>query len=93
METSYKILVDEKEIIERAYHEAKGLTNITPEDFPILVEWIVQKCNGIKIPVPHGRLVDVNTLKSKGINLEWSVQKWINEVDLSIAPTIIEAEE
>ena len=93
METSYKTLIDTKEIIERAYREAEGLTNITAEDFPILVEWIVQKCNTIKIPIPHGRLVDVNTLKSKGINLEWLAQKWINEVDLSIAPTVIEAEE
>lgn len=42
---------------------------------------------------PHGRLIDAEKLFKKGINLDWSLQKWVSEVDIGLMPTIIEAEE
>ena len=93
METSYKTLIDAKEIIERAYHEAEGLTNITPEDFPILVEWIVQKCNMVKIPIPHGDLVDREWLIGVAkLNKDIYTEAIVDLDDLWNAPTVIESE-
>lgn len=46
----------------------------------------------IEVP-PHGPLIDADKLLKKGINLSWSVQKWVSEVDIGTMRTIIEAEE
>lgn len=63
--------------------------------FPIqeayrLVAWIKE---GKVLPKGHGRLVDVNAIKKRMIPLDFSVQKWISEVDLDLfTRTIIEAD-
>lgn len=51
-------------------------------------EW----CPLVEVPDPHGRLIDVNDVKSRMIPLSFSVQKWIGEVELSNCKTVIEAE-
>lgn len=46
------------------------------------------------IPVPdHGRLIDADALMKKGMPLSFSIQRWVQEVDIACAPTIIPAEE
>lgn len=50
-------------------------------------------CPLFPVPTPHGDLIDRNKLLKKGINLDWSVQKWVSEVDISLMPAIIKAEE
>ena len=50
-------------------------------------------CPLVEVPTPHGRLIDAEKLFKKGVNLSWSVQKWVSEVDIGLMPTIIEAEE
>ena len=50
-------------------------------------------CPLVEVPTPHGRLIDAEKLFKKGINLDWSLQKWVSEVDIGLMPTIIEAEE
>lgn len=46
------------------------------------------------VPVPpHGRLIDADALMKKGMPLSFSVQKWVQEVDIACAPTIIPASE
>lgn len=49
-------------------------------------------CPLVEVPFPHGPLIDADKLLKKGINLSWSVQKWVSEVDIGLMPTIIEAE-
>lgn len=49
-------------------------------------------CPLSEVPEPHGRLIDVNDAKSRMIPLSFSVQKWIDEVELSNCKTVIEAE-
>ena len=50
-------------------------------------------CPLVEIPTPHGRLIDVDDVKSKMIPLfDFSAQKWISEVDLSSCKSIVEAE-
>lgn len=49
-------------------------------------------CPLIEVPTPHGRLIDADALMKKGMPLSFSVQKWVQEVDIACAPTIIEAE-
>jgi hypothetical protein len=51
-----------------------------------------KKAKAIQLPAGHGRLVDADALMKKGIELDWSVQKWVQEVDILIAPTIVPAE-
>lgn len=53
----------------------------------------LEECPLVEVPTPHGRLIDADKLLKKGINLDWSVQKWVSEVDIGLMPTIIEAEE
>lgn len=53
----------------------------------------VPDCPLVEVPTPHGRLIDAEKLFKKGINLDWSLQKWVSEVDIGLMPTIIEAEE
>lgn len=50
-------------------------------------------CPLIEISTPHGRLIDADKVEEKMIPLSFSVQNWISEVDLSLVPTVIEAEE
>lgn len=49
-------------------------------------------CPLVEVPEPHGRLIDVNDVKGRMIPLSFSVQKWIDEVELSNCNTVIEAE-
>ena len=49
-------------------------------------------CLLVPVPKPHGRLIDADALMKKGMPLSFSVQKWVQEVDIACAPTIIEAE-
>lgn len=49
-------------------------------------------CPIVPVP-PHGRLIDADALMKKGMPLSFSVQKWVQEVDIACARTIIEAEE
>ena len=53
----------------------------------------LNNCPLVEVPTPHGRLIDAEKLFKKGINLDWSLQKWVSEVDIALMPTIIEAEE
>lgn len=50
-------------------------------------------CPLVDVPVPHGRLIDVENVKSKMLPLSFSVQKWISEVGLANCKTVIEAED
>ena len=50
-------------------------------------------CPLIEVPVPHGRLIDAHEVRTRMIGLSFSVQTWINEVELSNVPTVIEREE
>lgn len=50
-------------------------------------------CPLVEVPTPHGDLIDRDKLLKKGINLSWSVQKWVSEVDIGLMRAIIEAEE
>ena len=54
--------------------------------------WRHPDCPLVEVP-PHGRLIDAEKLFKKGVNLDWSLQKWVSEVDIGLMPTIIEAEE
>lgn len=56
-------------------------------------KWRHPDCPLVEVHVPHGRLIDAEKLFKKGINLDWSLQKWVSEVDIGLMPTIIEAEE
>lgn len=51
----------------------------------------MDNCPLIELP-PHGRLIDADALMKKGMPLSFSVQRWVQEVDIACAPTIIEAE-
>lgn len=45
------------------------------------------------ISVPnHGRLIDADALMKKGMPLSFSVQRWVQEVDIACAPAIIPAD-
>ena len=45
------------------------------------------------VPVPeHGRPIDADALMKKAIPLSFSVQKWVQEVDIACARTIIPAD-
>lgn len=55
-------------------------------------ERVCEGCPLVEVPTPHGRLIDAEKLFKKGVNLSWSVQKWVSEVDIGLMPTIIEAE-
>lgn len=45
-----------------------------------------------EVKTPHGRLIDADALMKKEIELDWSVQKWVQEVDIMTATTIVPAE-
>ena len=47
---------------------------------------------GVPLPKNHGRLIDADDVKSRMIPLSFSVQKWVDEVELSNCNTVIEAE-
>lgn len=49
-------------------------------------------CPLLPLPEGHGRLGDLDALLEKGMKLSWSVQKWVQEVDIVTAPTIVPAE-
>lgn len=52
-----------------------------------------RKCPIVEVQTPHGRLIDADKVKERMIPLNFSVQKWISEVDLDVyVPTIIEAD-
>ena len=59
-------------------------------------DWMKRKipdwCPLVPIPEGHGRLGDLDALLEKGMKLSWSVQKWVQEVDIVTAPTIVPAE-
>ena len=50
------------------------------------------ECPLVEVPTPHGRLIDADDVKSRMIPLSFSVQKWVDEVELSNCNTVIEAE-
>jgi hypothetical protein len=50
------------------------------------------ECPMVEVPTPHGRLIDADDVKSRMIPLSFSVQKWVDEVELSNCNTVIEAE-
>ncbi len=46
------------------------------------------------IPVPpHGRLIDADALLQRAISHGWSTPKWVSDIVIEDAPTIIPAEE
>ena len=46
------------------------------------------------VPVsPHGDLIDRNALLQRAIPHGWSTPKWVSDIVINDAPTIIEAEE
>lgn len=49
-------------------------------------------CPLLPLPEGHGRLIDADALMKKGMHLDWSVQKWVQEFDIMTAPTIVPAE-
>lgn len=52
-----------------------------------------EKCNLVEIP-EGASLIDKRIVKEKMIPLDFSVQKWISEVDLDLyVPTVFEEEE
>jgi hypothetical protein len=51
-----------------------------------------EECPVSQIPEGHGDLIDREALMKKGIELDWSVQRWVQEVDIFTAPTIVPAE-
>lgn len=51
-----------------------------------------KNCPLVPLPAGHGRLIDADALMKKGFELDWSVQKWVQEVDIMTAPTIVPAE-
>lgn len=62
---------------------------ITHEE--VLRHKIDSNCPLVPVP-PHGRLIDADDLMKKGMLLSFSVQKWVQEVDIACARTILEAE-
>lgn len=53
-----------------------------------------KQCRAVKIDTPHGNLIDANdAVKKYGTKMDWSILKWVNEVDLTCAKTIIKQEE
>ena len=83
-----KIVIDIPEYI--IEHLKDGSFGARPDDRYTLVTAVM---NGTPLPRTHGRLIDADAVKKLMIPLEFSVQKWISEVDLDIyIPTIIEAE-
>ena len=59
---------------------------------PMSADHRLDNCPLVPVP-PHGRLIDADALMKKGMPLSFSVQKWVQEVDIACARTIIEAEE
>ena len=54
----------------------------------------IPKCPIIgELPEEHGELIDKRELLKKGMDMSWSVQKWVQEVDIVTAPTIVPATE
>lgn len=51
-----------------------------------------ETCPLIPLPEGHGRLIDADALMKKGMHLDWSVQKWVQEFDIMTAPTIVPSE-
>ena len=49
-------------------------------------------CPLIHVP-PHGRLIDADALLQRAIPHGWSTPKWVSDIVIEDAPTIIEAEE
>ena len=47
------------------------------------------KCPIVKVPTPHGRLIDADYINGSGL-IEW--QKSIVKAEISQAPTVVEAE-
>ena len=46
------------------------------------------------VPVPpHGRLIDADALLQRAISHGWSTPKWVSNIVIEDAPTIIPAEE
>ncbi len=52
----------------------------------------MSKCPLVPIP-PHGRLIDADVLLQRAISHGWSTPKWVSDIVIDNAPTIIEAEE
>ena len=67
-----------------------GICDLVNIEIEILAEAIK---NGTVLPKSHGRLIDVNDIKKRMIPLDFSVQNWISEVELSNCQTIIETAE
>ena len=46
------------------------------------------------VPVPpHGRLIDADALLQRAVPHGWSTPKWVSDIAIDDAPTIIPAEE
>lgn len=53
----------------------------------------LESCPLVEVKVPHGNLVDRDTIKANMIPLSFSVQNWIDEVTLDTRiPVVIKAE-
>lgn len=55
-------------------------------------EEYLQDCPLIPIP-PHGRLIDADALLQRAIPHGWSTPKWVSDIMIDDAPTVIPAEE
>ena len=60
-------------------------------NFPIR-EKRMKNCPLIHVP-PHGDLIDRDTLLQRAIPHGWSTPKWVSDIAIEDAPTIIPAEE
>ena len=49
-------------------------------------------CPLVPVP-PHGRLIDADALLQRAIPHGWSTPKWVSDIAIDDAPTVIPAEE
>ena len=47
----------------------------------------------VRLPTPHGRLKDADALLQRAVSHGWSTPKWVSDIAIEDAPTVIEAEE
>ena len=83
-----KVVID---ILEDRYKDIQRIAEVQLENCHFkTAEQII--ANGTPLPNTHGRLIDADKVKERMIPLDFSVQKWISEVDLDVyVPTIVES--
>lgn len=86
-----KVVIDIEEFIYEAINN-KYCISPPPQKGLLKILWDAIR-NSIVLPSEQVCLIDYDRAKSKMVPLDWSVQKWISEVDLSDCISVINKDE